>query len=543
MKNPVNSLLVVCLILTAALLPGCGGGGGGVGDGYVGPASDWQGISGPLNFSGLATPTGGYSTGGWPVAAGATSFSVSNFTNASVAVVMLANYTAASQTITLSANQAAAGGSVRNSVYPAVRAFERTRVSDFYSGLRTLEDQNSRLPKGAISASTRASRRPATQPLPATYEFKVYSNGSYMPITGKLYKTQSLPVGTGKLHFYADESINLGASNNQGLTVTAYFDTIINEWNSIYLTMHSSFGSELQAGETPTGIDLGSDIYVLISPQLSHIDSLLAGFFYSGDLYPPERITGGISNELKIFYLNFRFQENALTSDIVSSTMAHEFQHMIFYSNRIKNGVTSDDAWLNESLSAYAESACGFRVNNGKNQSKAIQMQYYFNGMNQVPLVQNENWGSEAQYGQVALFGEWVAEKYGASGAVRGFYSSTKTGMAAVAEFTGKPFETIYAEWMLAMYLDLRNNLYGFNNLDWNVEYPFADLRAITLTGPIRTSGQYANRITDAALDASHITIAPLACFMIEFYGGGNGKSLDFVIQPDTAVTVFEFGR
>jgi len=216
---------------------------------------------------------------------------------------------------------------------------------------------------------------------------------------------------------------------------------------------------------------------------------------------------------------------------------------MIFYSNRIKNGVTSDDAWLNESLSAYAESACGFRVNNGKNQSKAIQMQYYFNGMNQVPLVQNENWGSEAQYGQVALFGEWLAEKYGASGAVRGFYSSTKTGMAAVAEFTGKPFETIYAEWMLAMYLDLRNNLYGFNNLDWNVEYPFADLRAITLTGPIRTSGQYANRITDAALDASHITIAPLACFMIEFYGGGNGKSLDFVIQPDTAVTVFEFGR
>lgn len=530
MKHPLLSLIGSILLATSLLTFGCGGGGGG-GGGVLSPDTGFEGISGTLDFSRLATPTA-YSSVGWPLPAGETSFSVPAFTNSNVAGVLLANFTSASQTIVLSANQNAFGASTRNEISAGVRAFERTHLSDFHAGLRSLERKHSRLVQGNGSSQKHSSIRVAAPG--TTHDFKVYSDGGYFTVTGNLYSSTQLPDGSGSLLFYADSKIT------QTDSVKTYFNILIAGWNSIFTTMHASFGEELQSGETPTGIDLGNDIYVLISPTLGEeIDPLLAGFFYSGDLYPPDRLTNGISNELKIFYLNLRLEgSDALTPDIMKSTMAHEFQHMIFYSNRIKNGVTSDDAWLNETLSAYAESACGFKVTNGKNQSKAIQMQSYFNSMNQVPLVQDDGWGSNEQYGQVALFGEWFAEKY--ASALKSLYASSKTGMAAVEVVTGKPFETIFTEWMLAMYLDMSNSVYGFNSLDWNTEYTFGDLAPITLTGPIKTGK---NLVSDASLDASQFTLMPMSCYMIRFSGGGNGESLDFSIQPGSSVTVFELNK
>ncbi len=531
MKHPLRTLLWSFLLATSLLTTGCGGGGGGGGGGGVlSPDTGFEGVSGALDFTQLATPTG-YTSAGWPVPSGETSFSVPAFTNSSVAGVLLANFTSASQTIVLSANQSPFAASARSEITAGVRAFERSRLSCFHAGLRSLERNHSRFVKGAPSRPDRASIRAAAPG--ATHVFKVYSDGGYLPVTGNLYSSTQLPDGSGYLRFYADSAIT------QTDSVKAYFNSLIAGWNSIFTTMHATFGEELQSGETPTGIDLGNDIYILISPTLSDIDPLLAGFFYSGDLYPPDRLTNGISNELKIFYLNLRVEgSDALTLDIMKSTMAHEFQHMIFYSNRIKNGVTSDDAWLNEALSAYAESVCGFKVTNEKNQSKAIQMQYYFNAMNQVPLVQDDGWGSNAQYGQVALFGEWLAEKD--PSALKSLYASSKTGMAAVEAVTGKPFETIFTQWMLAMYLDVPNSIYGFNTLDWNTEYRFGDLAPITLTGPIKTGK---NLVSDASLEASPFTLMPMSCYMIKFSGGGNGESLDFSIQPGSSVTVFELNK
>jgi len=303
--------------------------------------------------------------------------------------------------------------------------------------------------------------------------------------------------------------------------------------------MHNSFGEELQAGDNTTGIDLGKDIYVLITPIMNQFDDRLAGFFYSGDLYPPERITPSITNQKKIFYLNFRMDgPMRLTPEIMQSTMAHEFQHMIFYSKRIKKGLPSNDDWLNETLSAYAESACGFKVTNEMNQSKATLIQQYFESMNQVPLVQNDGWGSEAQYGQVALFGEWLAEAY--PSAIKALYASSKTGMEAVEGVTVKSFETIYVEWMLAMYLNTPNdtNDYEFNDIEWNIPYRFGPgLDSVTLTGPINNILN--NQILNANLSPRSITLMPLACCMLEFKGGGDGNALQIGFQMNNGITIF----
>lgn len=529
MKHSLRSFLTSVLLATSLLAFGCGGGGGG--GGVLGPDTGFEGITGPLDFAQLTTPSG-YTSAGWPVPAGSDKFAVPAFSNDTVGI-LLANFTSASQTIVISADQSLSFASSRSEVAPEIRAFARSRVSDFHSGLRRLERENSGGGSAGVSASVRASQRFA---FPGdTHDFKVYTEGNYMTVTGNLYASQDLPDKTGKLKFYYDKDLPLSDS------LTEYYDSIISGWNSIYTTMHSRFGKELQANETQTGATLGSDIYVLISRRLSEIDPDLAGFFYSGDLYPPDRLTNGISNQLKIFYLNLRESENALTLDIMKSTMAHEFQHMIFYSNRIRNGVTSDDAWLNETLSAFAESACGFSVANKNNQSKAIQMQAYFDAMNRVPLVQDDGWGSNAQYGQVALFGEWFAEEYEPSvSALKKLYASKKTGMAAVEEVTGKSFETIFSQWMLAMYLDIPESIYGFDTLDWK-EYEFPGLAPITLTGPVQA--KKGNLIADAYLRSSSITLMPMSCYMIRFAGGGNSEALDFTMQPGSEVTVFELGK
>jgi len=532
--RPTALLALLCALVIFLSIVGCGGGGGG---GFFAPDTDFEGISGPLDFSSLATPTGGFSSAGWPVPADTTNFSVTNFTNTSTATLMLANFTAVNQTIVLSANQEVPT-SLRGELRLNERGFGRTEASNFHASLRGLEERQARNPAAASSGSFRGSVRAAS--LPETYTFKVYKNsGEYIPVVGDLYHEQLLPDNSGKLRVYRDATIDLTIPGLQG-----YIDTVIGEWNAIYTQMHALFGTELRAGEKLTGIDLGSDIYILISPELSKINTELAGFFYSGDLYPAERLSSGITNNVKIFYLNLRYgDDNALTETILASTMAHEFQHMIFFSNRIRNSVTADDSWLNETLSAYAEHACNFKVTNGRNQSKALMMQEYFNRMYDVPLVQNgSDWGSNAQYGQVALFGEWLAEKYGTGGDVSTILSSKNTGMAAVEEFTGKPFETVYTQWMTAMYLDPANNdnpLYKFNELDW-ISYEFPKLSAVTLSGPIQKN---VNRVTSASMLQKSITLAPMGCYFIEFAGGGNGKSLDFFMQPNSGVTVFEFGK
>ncbi|HEY9069735.1 MAG TPA: hypothetical protein VIV61_05725 [Candidatus Ozemobacteraceae bacterium] len=532
--RPTAFLTLLCALLLTFAIAGCGGGGGG--SSFLAPDTDWQGITGDLDFSALATPTGSFVTAGWPVPAGATSFSVASFSSASASILMLANFNAASQTIVLSAGQASLP-SVRGSLQKNDRAFERTHVSDFHAGLRDLEDQYSRISSTPSGSAIRGSVRSVA--LDAVHVFKVYNNGGYIPVEGKRfdYGTRNLSGVAGKLYVYVDTDVLL----LEGGVIETYIKKIIDAWDVIYPTMHGKFGSELMSGETPTGLSLSNDIYILISPKLSEIDPMLAGFFYSGDLYPPERLTTGITNQVKIFYLNLRAEgESRLTEEIMQSTIAHELQHMIFFSNRIRNGVVSDDSWLNETLSAYAESACGFRVDNGKNQSKALQMQYYFDRMNEVPLVQNKGWGSEAQYGQVALFGEWLAEKH-KGGDMRSLISSKATGMSAVEEFTGKPFETVFAQWMLAMALDQAGTLYGYANLDWNKEYSFgAGLSTVTLTGPFDAQK---NIVTSASLGSSELTLAPMACYFVEFAGGGNGKSLDFIVQPNSGVTVFEFGK
>lgn len=81
----------------------------------------------------------------------------------------------------------------------------------------------------------------------------------------------------------------------------------------------------------------------------------VAGYFYPGDLY---NITD--SNDSEIFYIDTypTMGENGSAKDVTKaySTLAHEFQHMINYNQRVLvHGYSEMDTWMNEGLSMAAE--------------------------------------------------------------------------------------------------------------------------------------------------------------------------------------------
>ena len=79
------------------------------------------------------------------------------------------------------------------------------------------------------------------------------------------------------------------------------------------------------------------------------------GYFYSVDKYPKATYTQ--SNEGDIFYMT---TDAGYQGDIVNGTLAHEFQHMIYFDQHYNRGVTSTYTWLNEALSQAAEYYTGY---------------------------------------------------------------------------------------------------------------------------------------------------------------------------------------
>jgi len=275
-----------------------------------------------------------------------------------------------------------------------------------------------------------------------------------------------------------------------------------------------------------------TDFYIVISPKV-----FTAGYFYTGDL----NLTSvtPTSNEKKIFFL--KLESIALDVDrdrainLLSATMAHEFQHMIHFWQR----GSSSDIWLEEAMSGYAEYINGFRIENRLNQSKALQANYYFNQVNDVKL---DAWHAgndldstvNAHYGKVFLFGIWLAQNCNKNSMIQLLQSKTSD-VQAVEEFTGKNFGELYSKFMLALIVNnplVANDGYGIDGLDLTASYPFDNkLSSVKLTGPLTSS-------VAATLESSASpTIAPRAAVYVKvIIGDGSDLWLSATLPSGTAL-------
>jgi hypothetical protein len=192
-------------------------------------------------------------------------------------------------------------------------------------------------------------------------------------------------VGTRAIMYTDDASPSGGFTDSELQTIATEFD------NLIYPTGIDYFG-------TPLDLDENSRIVILYTPEVNRLtpsgnpDSFIGGFFFAGDLFPATSCPQ--TNRAELFYVlapdpNGTINGNKRTTAAVRQgtrgTIAHEFQHMINASERIRHPVTSDleAVWLDEALAHFAEDLNG-RVLRSLNETGNYTFEQLTNNSTQV---------------------------------------------------------------------------------------------------------------------------------------------------------------
>jgi hypothetical protein len=479
-------------------------------------------------------PTG-YTSVAFPASDSAANLTISNFNSDSEVYLVLMNRGTSYATPEWFASKDSAN--IRaNPVFIADNKGSKTSATDEYDFHLWLRRVAYSLPAPEETGPLiRSSLRAVAYNTPDTFQAHL-SSGFANEIDATCKKIADIPGTTKQIYYFVDDN-DLGRSN-----LSTVLDAINTNWMNIYETNRSIFGSEPE-GTLNNGIN-AQNFYIFLSSRL-----YTAGYFYSGDLVLKAQVSGGYSNQRKMFYLQYPDASTDLDREIsdLSSTMAHEFQHMIhYYQKRNLYQVTADfdyNTWIDEAMSGYAEYINGYKIENGMNQSKALQSNKYFSRISSIRL---DNWHLDgdlddnvhAHYGKAYLFGVWLAQNYGTSGAVANLLSHQELGVEAVEAFTGESFEQVAAKFLMAMQVnDSRGGVYGIKNLDLNSTYSFGDSWApVTLTGP------KTDLIDFSGPTSGSRSVAPFAATYAKITGG-TGTNLNLDVTLPNGVSVFQLKK
>ncbi|MCE7985887.1 MAG: hypothetical protein DYG89_32315 [Caldilinea sp. CFX5] len=214
------------------------------------------------------------------------------------------------------------------------------------------------------------------------------------------------------------------------------------------------FGSEWYPG-----VDNDPRLHIL---HATNVGSGVAGYYSSADQY--SRLANPYSNEKEMFYINLTWLNNASDYNYYETVLAHEFQHMIHWAND-----RNEETWINEGLSEYAQEVAGYG-------SDTI----FANSFISQPDTQLNTWklnsGSTAEhYGSAYLFINYLTQEFGAP-TTKALVAQTPNGIQGVtsalaAQGYDANFNTVFADWVIANYLDEPTALdgdgrYGYENLD-----------------------------------------------------------------------------
>jgi hypothetical protein len=229
-----------------------------------------------------------------------------------------------------------------------------------------------------------------------------------------------------------------------------------------------------------------------LSPDCNSTGSVILGYFFGADLLPRSSRNPG-SNEAEIFYGLVPDPDNLdcdITLDFARSrlpvTFIHEFQHMIsFNQHALVRGGRSEDTWLNEGLSHFAEELGGRLIPDAEcpfsmscredflrgNLENAFE---YLASTEDHFLIEPENSsGQLAERGANWLFVRWLVDHF-ATDSVLGadltqrLVATNQVGAANVAAQTSATFSDLIPEWQMTNYLD---NVPGFDQPSTRLRY------------------------------------------------------------------------
>ena len=326
--------------------------------------------------------------------------------------------------------------------------------------------------------------------------------------------------------------VNVGAvARAVGAHIAIYIDTLAPSpglSSSDLDSLKNVFDTRLYPLDTVTfghvsDIDSNTVVIVLMSNQVNKLvttakcnsDGYVAGFFFPGDLAP------GFStnyNNGEIFYSIVAdpsgtlscAHTNADVNFFTPVTFTHEFQHMINFVEHVlvKGTNNSEEGWLDEGLSKYAEEIAGRSFGDNAHFSQyaygdAYDSYQYLLATGDTPLLIPVDQGSLAMIGASWLFTRYIVDQFG--NALPGKLVQTSlTGAANVTAQTGQPFAQTVSRWALANWV---SDLPGFSApselqySSWHFRTTFASLHSQDTTNfplayplvPIRSAGNAVN--------------------------------------------------
>ncbi len=279
-----------------------------------------------------------------------------------------------------------------------------------------------------------------------------------------------------------------------GLT-TMDLDSLRNVFDSrLYPLDTVAFGRESDVDANGVVIVLMTGVVnALVTKTQCNTSGFIAGFFFPADLDPTTRTQ---YNDGEIFYSLVADPMGTLScahsaAEVKGSTpvtFTHEFQHMINFTQHVlvRSG-NSEEGWLDEGLSKYAEELAGRSYLPSDSVSFS---QYAFNSVSDAykylsapgssPLLIPVDNGTLAEVGASWLFVRYAVDQYGDS-LPRKLVHGSLTGAANVAAQMGQPFDAVVARWALANWV---SDLSGFTAppeltyTSWHFRRTFASLNA-----------------------------------------------------------------
>ena len=280
---------------------------------------------------------------------------------------------------------------------------------------------------------------------------------------------------------YVDESAPAGGLTDADLAdFAARFDGVI------HATVTQLYGS-------PSDLDGNQRVVVLFTPVVNRFtprgsSGFVGGFFFGLDLLPDR----ANSNGGEIFYALVPDEDaqfsDARTKDqvlaVVPAILAHEFQHMVHFNERVlERGAASTEAlWLSEGLATMAEEsvarayqAVGDAASVELFRSGNLQRARKYLANPAASLIVTTGQGSLEERGAGWLHVLYLAHRFG--DAILGELTrTTLTGTSNVTQHTGVAWDDLTADWWSALYLD------GIGPEDGRLEYPDLDLRSLVGT-------------------------------------------------------------
>ena len=282
------------------------------------------------------------------------------------------------------------------------------------------------------------------------------------------------------------------------------------------------------------GVDGDPRLTVLHTPLVA-----AAGYFSSSDSYP--RTTHPHSNEREMIVMDGDWLRPG--SRQYFGVLAHEFQHAVHW-----NLDLGEDVWINEGMSEVATEIAGYEAS-----FVDVFMRY--------PEIQLNFWPDEPRdtiphYGGATLFVEYLREHYGGDAGLAELAREPLDGVGGVDLYLsqyGVRFVDVFADWVVANFLDGKLDRLGDGNGDERLEAHRYAGRSVELRRVLHTEGDFEVTTTLPQLSARYYELKlPEGDATVEFEGegtvaqvgtecrsgrycwwGGNGDSIDTTLDQE----------